>query len=248
LPSKEFVTGATSGHFTVDFTWAATANGAGGAVSPRNRRRAERVRTVSPSIGAMHGRGTTRAIGRAALPRGQTETEGTMTSAERTADWVAAAQRLAGKYMTFQLADETYGIGILKVREIVGVLEITRVPRAPEVVRGVINLRGKVIPVFDVRLAFGMAAAEITDQTVITVVQVETAGRTLTIGALVDRVLEVLSVDAAAIEDPSTLTEACLDTSLILGIAKVEERVVFLLDLARVLTREEVGDLIEAAA
>ena len=95
---------------------------------------------------------------------------------------------LSGKYMTFKLADEAYGLGILKVREIIRMLEITRVPRVPAFIRGVINLRGKVIPVVDLRLQFGMPAADTTDQTVIIVVQCSIDGRNLTMGVLVDQV------------------------------------------------------------
>jgi purine-binding chemotaxis protein CheW len=87
---------------------------------------------------------------------------------------------LAGKYMTFKLAEEEYGLEILRVREIIGTMQITRVPRSPPFVRGIISLRGKVIPVVDLRQKFGMAAAEVTEQTVIIVVQCEVAGRLVT--------------------------------------------------------------------
>src|SRR5512141_2007123 len=109
-------------------------------------------------------------------------------------------RRLAGKYMTFQLAREEYGLEILKVREIIGLLEITRGPRTREFVRGAINLRGKVIPVVDLRLKFGLPRCEATDQTVSSVVPCQVGGRPLTMGLLVDQVLEVLSVDAANVE------------------------------------------------
>jgi purine-binding chemotaxis protein CheW len=150
-------------------------------------------------------------------------------------DVAALAAQLAGKYMTFQLADEVYALEILKVREIIGLMEITRVPRASACVRGVINLRGKVIPVVDLRLRFGMEACQATDQTVIIVVQCAIAGRDVTMGILVDQVLEVLSIEAAQIEPPPALAETAAEAQFVLGVGKANDRVVFLLDVARVL-------------
>ncbi len=152
-------------------------------------------------------------------------------------------RRLAGKYMTFQLAREEYGLEILKVREIIGLLEITRVPRTREFVRGVINLRGKVIPVIDLRLKFGMERCETTDQTVIIVVQCTVDGRPLTMGLLVDQVLEVLTIDADHIEPTPSLGHAALDDGFILGVGKHDKRIVFLLDIARILSNEEAQEL-----
>jgi purine-binding chemotaxis protein CheW len=157
-------------------------------------------------------------------------------------------KRLAGKYMTFQLAHEEYGLEILKVREIIGLMEITRVPRTREFVRGVINLRGKVIPVVDLRLKFGMPACEPTDQTVIIVVQCAVDGRALTMGLLVDQVLEVLSIDASQIEPAPSLAHAQLEEDFILGVGKHEKRIVFLLDIARILSTDEAKELAHASA
>jgi purine-binding chemotaxis protein CheW len=167
-------------------------------------------------------------------------TQTTVPSSPSVASVAASAaardtSALAGKYMTFKLAEEEYGLEILKVREIIGLMDITRVPRTPEYVRGVINLRGKVIPVVDLRQKFGMPACEPTDQTVIIVVQYVHEERTLTMGILVDQVLEVRSIDAANIEPPPTLGEAAIDAQCILGVGKAEKRVVFLLDIGRVL-------------
>jgi len=100
---------------------------------------------------------------------------------------------LARKYMTFKLMKEEYGIEILKVRELIGLLEITRVPRVKPYIKGLINLRGKVIPVIDLRVKFGMPAAEPTSQAVIIVVQLAGASGEVTLGLLVDEVLEVRS-------------------------------------------------------
>jgi len=149
-----------------------------------------------------------------------------------------ALAHLAGKYMTFRLSNEDYGLEILKVREIIGLMEITRVPRTQEFIRGVINLRGKVIPVVDLRRKFGMPAAEATDQTVIIVVQCQVADRLLTMGLYVDQVLEVLSIDAAEIEATPALGDSSVDTSFILGVGKANDRVVFLLDIGKVLAAD----------
>ncbi len=155
-------------------------------------------------------------------------------------------RNLGGKYMTFKLADEAYGVEILNVREIVGLMEITPVPRAPEFIRGVVNLRGKVIPVVDLRLKFGMPRTEATDQTVIVVVQVRTAARGLTMGLLVDEVLEVLSIEGTQIERPPSLGGDPRDVDFLLGIGKAADRVIFLLDIGRVLSDAETAELSRA--
>ena len=141
---------------------------------------------------------------------------------------------LAGKYMLFQLADEAYALEILTVREIIGLQPINRIPRAPEFIRGIINLRGKVIPVLDLRERFGMASCAATDQSVIIVVQCPGGGRDHTIGLLVDQVLEVQSIEASQIEPPPSLGSAGADSDFIVGVGKAHERVIFLLDLAKV--------------
>ena len=150
-------------------------------------------------------------------------------SQDTTLQASAVGEALAGKYMTFMLANEVYGLEILKVRELIGMQDITRVPRTEEFIRGVINLRGKVHPVLDLRLKLGMERAETTDQTVIIVVQYEHAGETLLMGVLVDEVLEVLSIGAAQIEPPPNFVSGT-DTEFILGIGKDNNRVIFLLD------------------
>jgi purine-binding chemotaxis protein CheW len=155
---------------------------------------------------------------------------------------------LAGKYMTFKLADEVYGLEILAVREIIRVMEITRVPRAPDFMRGVINLRGKVIPVVDLRAKFEMARAEATEQSVIIVVQCAVGAHELTMGVLVDQVLEVLSIEAGQIEPtPPSLTRSG-DLDFVLGMGKAGDRVVFLLDIGRVLSEGDRSALEATAA
>ena len=121
-----------------------------------------------------------------------TEIQRTVASANE----VSLGEQLAGKYMTFKLANEEYGLEILKVREIIGFMNVTRVPCTREFIRGVINLRGKVIPVVDLRIKFTMAACDPTDQTVIIVVQHQVVDKSVTVGILVDQVLEVLSIAA----------------------------------------------------
>ena len=137
--------------------------------------------------------------------------------------------------LTFKLAKEEYGLAILKVRELIGLMDITRVPGTQGFIRGVINLRGKVIPVVDLRQKFGMEPTEPTDQTVIIVVQLNTAKGDLTMGILVDEVLEVLFIEGKNIEPPPSFGAATFDSEYILGVGKAERRVIFLLDIDRVL-------------
>ena len=147
-----------------------------------------------------------------------------------------------GKYLTFTLAEEEYGIGILKIKEIIGMLPITSVPQTPDFVKGVINLRGKVIPVIDLRLRFGIREIDYTERTCIIVVEIAGQAGTVLIGIVVDSVSEVLNVKGDDIEDtPAFGTK--LDTEYILGMAKMEGGVKILLDIDRVLNSEEVGML-----
>ncbi|MBI3091368.1 MAG: purine-binding chemotaxis protein CheW [Candidatus Tectomicrobia bacterium] len=145
-----------------------------------------------------------------------------------------AIRLLEGKYLTFGLGDEEYGINILQVREIIGELPITAVPQTPPYVRGVTNLRGKIIPVVDLRLRFGMAAALAGLETCIIVVEVH---HTL-IGVVVDQVSEVLLIHARDIE-PTPALGAQRDAASIMGIAKVKGRVMMLLQIEEVLGGKE---------
>ncbi|MBU2550379.1 MAG: chemotaxis protein CheW [Proteobacteria bacterium] len=147
-----------------------------------------------------------------------------------------------GKYLTFTLADEEYGIGILKVREIIGMMPITSVPQTPSFVKGVINLRGKVIPVVDLRLKFGMAELDYTERTSIIVVEVRGQSGDIPIGIVVDAVSEVVNIKGEDIEDTPTFGSR-LDTDYILGMAKIEGGVKILLDIDRVLSSEEINAL-----
>ena len=154
---------------------------------------------------------------------------------------VEALQK-AGKYLTFGLAEEEYGLEILKVREIIGLMDITAVPRTPDYVKGVINLRGKVIPVIDLRLKFSMSEAERTEETCIIVADV--GG--LEMGIIVDRVSEVLDIAGDEIDEtPSFGTN--VDTEFILGMGKAEGKVTILLDISRVLTTTELSAVATSA-
>ena len=143
-----------------------------------------------------------------------------------------------GKYLSFFLDREEYGIGILKIKEIIGMMPITPIPQTPAYVKGVINLRGKVIPVIDLRLRFGMAEAEYTDRTCIIVVEFTTASGRLHTGIVVDSVSEVLNIKGSDIEDTPSFG-AKLSTDFILGMAKIGGGVKILLDIDRILSEEE---------
>jgi purine-binding chemotaxis protein CheW len=151
----------------------------------------------------------------------------------------------AGKYLTFQLDKEAYGIGILKVQEIVGMMAVTRMPRMPGFVRGLVNLRGKVIPVFDLRLKFGLDARQDTERTCIIVVQLSMSGdAAVTLGIIVDEVAEVVDVPESQIEPPPAFG-AVVETSFLLGVAKLGQKVVMLLDADRILPREELEAVVK---
>jgi purine-binding chemotaxis protein CheW len=145
---------------------------------------------------------------------------------------------LGGKFLTFFLAGEEYGIEILKVQEIIGMMSITAVPRTPLFIRGVINLRGKVIPIVDLRLKFNMEATAQTEETCIIVVRAQG----IEMGLVVDKVSEVSDIAADDIDDVPSFG-ADVNTDYLLGIAKADSRVKLLLDIDMVLSTSEVVDL-----
>lgn len=151
-----------------------------------------------------------------------------------------------GKYLTFTLANEEYGIGILKIKEIIGMMPITTVPQTPAFVKGVINLRGKVIPVIDLRLRFELEADDYTERTCIIVVEIQARTTMVQIGIVVDSVSEVLNIKNEDIEDTPTFGTQ-LNTDYILGMAKCEGGVKILLDIDQVLSAEEISVLENAA-
>jgi purine-binding chemotaxis protein CheW len=151
---------------------------------------------------------------------------------------VTPTAQLAGKYLTFALADEEYGLPVLRVREIIKMMDITEVPQVPPHIKGVLNLRGKVIPVIDLRLKFGFAPGDVTSRTCIIVVEVVLAASRVMMGIIVDHVSEVLNIPADEIEQtPEFGDRVCTD--YIKGMAKVKGTVKILLDLDRVLGTDD---------
>jgi purine-binding chemotaxis protein CheW len=150
----------------------------------------------------------------------------------------------AGKYLTFDLAGEEFGVRVLKVREIMGLQEITAVPQTPAHVKGVINLRGKIIPVIDLRLKFGLPPGEYTQRTCIIVTQVQGEAAPLVVGVVVDGVSEVLNLSGAEIEDTPDFGQG-FSGGYLLGMAKVKGKVKILLDIDRVLSTQELQNLRE---
>lgn len=147
---------------------------------------------------------------------------------------------LEGKYLTFLLNDEEYGIEVLKIREIIGYLPVTPVPQVPNYIKGVINLRGQVIPVVDLRTRLDMPYVEPNDETCIVVVETKTpAGKVVNTGLIVDKVREVLDISADQIDD-SVNFGAGVDSEFILGIGKVGKSIKILLDIDKVLTSVDV--------
>lgn len=150
------------------------------------------------------------------------------------------------KHLTFTLANEEYGIEILKIKEIIGMMPITTVPQTPEFLKGVINLRGKVIPVIDLRLRFGMKDIDYTERTCIIVVEIEAAVGMVQIGIVVDAVSEVLKIKGQDVEETPGFGSK-LNTDYIHGMAKLEGGVKILLNIDKVLSNEEIAVLEKAA-
>jgi purine-binding chemotaxis protein CheW len=154
-------------------------------------------------------------------------------------------QENAGKYLTFKLSSEEYGIEILKAKEIIGLIPITQIPCTPINIRGVINLRGNVIPVMDLRVKFGLEAIEDTSETCIIVVEAQREERTIRMGILVDSVSEVLEVAASEIEEaPEFGVEVNAD--FIKAMGKASDRVIVLLEIDRVLSTEALAEFADA--
>jgi len=159
--------------------------------------------------------------------------------AEKTDQKESCSMDKAGKYLTFKLASEEYGLEIIKVQEIIGMIDVTRVPQTPKFIRGVINLRGQVIPVIDLRLKFGMKAIEDTALSCIIVVEVIQDSQKVTMGIIVDEVSEVMDIKGEEVSPPPEFG-ASLDTDFILGMGKAHEKLVVLLDVCKALSAEEV--------
>lgn len=148
------------------------------------------------------------------------------------------------KLLTFSLAEEGYGVSILKVKEIIGMMDITPVPKTPEFVKGVINLRGKIIPIMDLRIKFGMPQQEYDERTCIIVVEVELKGVQKLLGVVVDMVSEVVTVSQSQIEPPPDYGKN-MEHNFILGIGKIKDRVVIILDIEEVSSCEEVIKMLD---
>jgi len=162
-----------------------------------------------------------------------------LTDARDTSD-------LAGKYLTFRLGDEEFGVEILKVREIIGLMDITVVPRTPPCIRGVINLRGKIIPVVDLRAKFDMDTTPDTDLTCIIVVDLQVGDQPTQMGILVDSVSEVLDIGGDHIE-PTPAFGGGVNTQFIRGMARIDSQVKILLNIEEVLQQRELVQARDAA-
>jgi purine-binding chemotaxis protein CheW len=163
-------------------------------------------------------------------------------TATRTQQLNEAIMENEGKYLTFALGAEEYGLEILKVREIIGYLDITAVPQTAHYVKGVLNLRGQVIPVIDLRAKFSMETTEVTEETCIIVVEITQGSRKFSTGVVVDHVQEVLDIAGEDIEDAPQFGSA-VNTDFILGMGKIGESVKILLDIDRVLANEDLSSL-----
>ena len=146
------------------------------------------------------------------------------------------------QYLTFTLADEIFAFDVAKVREILELVSITKVPQTPDFMRGVINLRGSVVPVIDLRLNFGMQCTEQTVNTCIIVVEVNLQGESIVLGVLADSVQEVVEMEPDHIEPPPQLGTK-LNTKFIKGMGKVENNFVMILDIDKVFSSDELVDI-----
>lgn len=153
----------------------------------------------------------------------------------------------AGKYLTFNLGPEEYGIEILKVVEIIGLMKITAVPRTPDYVRGIINLRGTIHPVIDLRTKFSMDTIEDTQETCIIVLEIEKNGQSEQIGVVVDNVKEVQDITDQEIEDSPSLGHD-VDTKFIKGMANVKDKVVILLNVEKIFSESDLKEVAKAVA
>jgi purine-binding chemotaxis protein CheW len=155
----------------------------------------------------------------------------------------AAPHARSGEYLTFRLGAEEYGIDILRVQEIRSYEQPTRIANAPAFLKGVVNLRGVIVPIIDLRLKLNCESAEYNDFTVVIVLNVK--GRV--VGAVVDSVSDVLQLGGDAIR-PAPATNACIDTSYIIGIASVGERMLILMDIEALMSSADMGLMDDAAA
>lgn len=149
-------------------------------------------------------------------------------------------------YLTFKLGAEVFALEVSKVREVLDFTTITKIPRTPEFLRGVINLRGSVVPVVDLRLGFGLESVEPTVNTCIIVVEVGIEGETIIVGALADAVEEVVDIDAAEIQPPPRLGSA-IHTDFIQGMGKRDNGFLMILNIDRIFSAADAAQLAQAA-
>lgn len=155
-------------------------------------------------------------------------------------------RQTADQYLTFILADEEYGVDILEVQEIKGWIEATRVPNTRDYVRGVINLRGAVVPIVDLRRRFGLEPVEAGPTTVIIVMRLDVAGHERTMGFVADAVSDIYDVDVEAVK-PSEELSCAIDTNVIRGFVTIEQKMIILLNMTR-LVEEVVEETADVAA
>ena len=148
------------------------------------------------------------------------------------------------KYLTFILAEEEYGLEVLKIREIIGYMNITTVPQMPAYVRGVLNLRGQIVPIIDLRAKFGMEIAEVTEETCIIVVEISDGDGKLSTGVVVDRVQEVLDIPCENIQESPEFGSS-VNTDFILGMGRIGDSVKILLDIDKVLSSDNLTNFAE---
>ncbi len=165
-----------------------------------------------------------------------------MDTMPKTQPEAARAKARSGQYLIFSLAGEEYGVDILKVQEIRGWAPVTRLPHTPAYVQGLLNLRGTVVPIIDLRLRFGLPRTEYTASTVIVVLTLATQRGKRVLGIVVDGVSDVLDIPAETIR-PSPDLGAVIRSEFISGMATLEERMLVLLDIDQLLTAEEIGSL-----
>lgn len=155
-------------------------------------------------------------------------------------------QNNLNKFITFFLENEEFAVDIKKIKEIIGIMEITSVPNTPEYIKGVLNLRGKIIPVIDLRTKFGMEFKEYGERTSIIILEIQTDNGKVNIGTIVDTVTEVIQISDEQIEEtPNFGVE--VDTTFIIGMARIKDKVKIILDIDKILTSDEINTLNKVA-
>lgn len=173
-------------------------------------------------------------------------TKADVSESSKNGGGVAAIGGKAGKYLTFKLAHEEYGLEILKVQEIISMMEVTHLPSMPDFIRGVINLRGKIIPIIDLRLKFGMEAQAAHDRTSIIVVRLTNVSQGMVMGIIVDEVSEVSDLTEGQLDPPPSFGHN-LKTDFILAMGKVGNKVLTMLDIDRVFSEMEIETVASVA-